>query len=54
MTVPQRTLLVAVIVAMIVGFAAGWYARIYRQPTVESRAQDAARSIRERVNELVK
>jgi hypothetical protein len=54
MTVQQRTLLVAVLVATLVGFAVGWYARLYSEPTLESRMHDAAESVRAKVHDIVK
>jgi hypothetical protein len=53
-TVQQRTLLVAIVVAALVGFASGWYARLHVEPTIESRMHDAAESVREKVRDVVK
>jgi hypothetical protein len=34
------------------GFVAGWFARVWYQPSPETRARDAAEQIRERVRDL--
>ncbi len=52
MTPSHRNLLAAAVAAALVGFAAGWFARVWTEPTVESRARDAAATIRDRFKEL--
>ncbi len=47
-----RMLIVAVVAAAILGFAAGWWGRIWTEPTPESRAHDAAEQIKERVHQM--
>ncbi len=54
MTVQQRTLLVSIIIAAVIGFAAGWYTRLHSEPTLESRMREAAESVREKVHDVVK
>jgi ABC-type transporter Mla subunit MlaD len=48
----RRPLLVAVLVAAAIGFAVGWFARIWSEPTFEDRMRDAAHKIQERAREL--
>jgi hypothetical protein len=48
----QRTLLVAVIVSAVIGFTAGWFARIWSEPTVESRMRSATEELQERARKL--
>jgi hypothetical protein len=48
-TTPQRTLVVAVIVAAVIGFATGWFARVWSEPTPGSRMREATEDLRERV-----
>ncbi len=50
---PLRTLVIAIVVAAVLGFAAGWYARVCAEPTLESRAHEAAETVRGRVRDLV-
>jgi hypothetical protein len=52
MTSTNRALLAAAVVAAVIGFAAGWFARVWTEPTVESRAHDAAETIREKFRKL--
>lgn len=52
MTATQRALLTAAVVAAIIGFAAGWFARVWTEPTVESKATEAAETIREKFRRL--
>lgn len=58
MTVPRRdgrrTLVWALLAAALAGFAFGWYARIWSEPSPESRAHDAAEKIRDRVRQLTR
>ncbi len=48
----RRVLLWAIAVAAALGFAFGWYARIWYAPSPESRARQKAEELRERVHEL--
>jgi hypothetical protein len=48
----RRFLFWALLVAAAIGFACGWWARIWTQPTPESRAREAADRIRDRVREM--
>lgn len=48
----RRLLLVAVALAIALGFLLGWYARIWSEETPESRARDAAEGLRDRIHEL--
>jgi hypothetical protein len=43
----ERRLLAAVVIAAAIGFAAGWFMRVWTQPTVEDRMRDAAHQIQE-------
>jgi Tfp pilus assembly protein FimT len=52
MSSTNRALLTAAVVAALIGFAAGWFARVWSEPTVESKMNEAAGSIREKVREL--
>lgn len=52
MTPSQRTLLVAAVVAALIGFAAGWFARVWTEPTVQSSTTDTERALREKVRGL--
>ncbi|BDG02156.1 DUF1049 domain-containing protein [Anaeromyxobacter oryzae] len=52
MTPSQRALLAASVAAALIGFAAGWFARVWTEPTVESRAHDAAETLRGKLHEL--
>jgi hypothetical protein len=51
MTSTSRALLVAAVTAAIIGFAAGWFARVLTEPTVESRANEAAESFRSKLRD---
>ncbi len=48
-----RMLIVAVVAAAILGFAAGWWARMHAEPSVEERMHDAEKTVRDRVHDLV-
>ncbi len=48
----RRVVVWMVVAAAAIGFAFGWYARIWTEPTPESRARDAAEQIKSRVHEL--
>ncbi len=48
----RRVFYLALLVALALGFAAGWYARIWTEPTPEAKARDAAEQIKSRVHEL--
>jgi hypothetical protein len=48
----ERRLLVAVVIAAMLGFAAGWFMRVWTQPTVEDRMRDAAHQIQESFRRL--
>lgn len=48
----RRRLLWAIVIAGAVGFAAGWFARVWTTPTVEDRMRDAAHRIQERARSL--
>jgi hypothetical protein len=50
----RRALLWAMLVAAGLGFAAGWVARIFWEPTPESRARDTYERMRDRVRELTR
>jgi hypothetical protein len=50
----RRLLLVAVVVAALLGFAAGWLVRHARQPSLEQRAKEAAEELRHRTEEFLK
>lgn len=50
---PRRNLLVAVVIAAIIGFALGWLAGVGSERTVDEEVRDAARTIRTRIHELV-
>jgi hypothetical protein len=45
-------MLAAVVVAVVLGFLLGWFARIWSRPSPESRARDRMGEIRERVREF--
>lgn len=47
----RKRLLLSVVIAAVIGFAAGWIARIWSAPTVEDRMRDAAHQIQERARE---
>jgi hypothetical protein len=44
-----RALVWAVVVAAALGFGAGWLARVFWEPSPESRARDAYDDLRDRV-----
>jgi hypothetical protein len=44
----------AIVIAVILGFALGWFARLRMTPTPESRAHDALERIRERAREVTR
>jgi hypothetical protein len=48
----QRTLVWALVIAIVIGFAFGWFARLWSESTPESRIRDVAGGIRERVREF--
>ncbi len=48
----ERRLLVAVVIAAGLGFAAGWFTRVWTQPTMEDRMRDAAHEIEESFRRL--
>lgn len=50
---PRRSLVVAVVIAAIIGFALGWMAGVGSERTVEEEVQDAARMIRTRIHKVV-
>ncbi len=54
MTPAQRTVLVAVVTAAVLGFAGGWFARTWSEPTVEDRAHEAVKGARERLREFAR
>ncbi len=54
MTSTARRLLVAVVVAAVLGFAVGWYARVWSEPTVESRMHDAAEKLNQKAREILR
>ena len=54
MTSRDRTILLAAVTAAVLGFAAGWFARVWTEPTLESRAHDAAERVRDRFRELAR
>jgi hypothetical protein len=54
MTTSQRTLLVAVVTAAVLGFAGGWFAHHWSEPTIEDRANDAVKGARERLREFAR
>ncbi len=43
----ERRLLMAVVIAAALGFATGWFLRVWTEPTVEDRMRDAAHQIQE-------
>ncbi len=43
----ERRLVVAVVIAAALGFTAGWFLRVWTEPTVEDRMRDAAHQIQE-------
>ena len=49
----QRNLLVAVVVAAVLGFAAGWLARTWSEPTIEERAHDTVRGAEKRLHDFL-
>ena len=51
MTSTSRALLVAAVAAAVIGFAAGWFARVLTEPTPESRAHEAAESVRSKLRD---
>ncbi len=50
----QRTLVIAVLVAAVLGFAGGWFARVWSEPTIEDRVHDAAKGAQERLREFTR
>jgi hypothetical protein len=48
------TLLVAVLLAAVVGFAAGWFVRAREAPTPEERAHQAAEHLKKSLEALTK
>jgi hypothetical protein len=50
----DRALLAAVLVAVALGFAAGWFARVWTTPTPESRARETLERARERAREITR
>ncbi len=54
MTATGRALLVAAAVAAALGFAAGWFARVWSEPTVESRLEDAGKDLRRSIQDLTR
>ncbi len=49
MTPAQRTVLVAVVTAAVLGFAGGWFARTWSQPSLEDRAHETVEGARQRL-----
>ena len=43
----ERRLVAAVLISAALGFAAGWFMRVWTEPTVEDRMRDAAHQIQE-------
>ncbi len=50
----RRFLLWAVVVAILFGFALGWYARIWTTPTPEERAHEQQERLKERAREWMR
>jgi hypothetical protein len=50
----RRHLLIALLVAAAVGFAAGWLARASREVTFEQRMYDAEQRLRRKVNDATR
>jgi hypothetical protein len=50
----RRLVALALLVAAILGFIAGWLARVWSRPTPEQRAHEAVEDLRDRVRELTK
>ena len=48
----ERRLAMAVVIAAALGLAAGWFLRVWTEPTVEDRMRDAAHQIQESVRKL--
>jgi hypothetical protein len=52
MNAAQRTLVIAIVTAALIGLAVGWLVRRWTEPTVEDRMIDAAKQLREKATEL--
>ncbi len=50
----RRTLLIAAAVAAALGFAAGWFARVWSEPTMESRLENAGKDLRRSIQDLTR
>jgi hypothetical protein len=50
----RRQLVVAALVAALLGFAAGWLVQKARQPSLEDRMKEKAEDIRHRTEELLR
>ncbi len=50
----RRTLVWAILIAGMLGFAAGWLTRVWTAQTPESRARDAVERMRERAHEFTR
>ncbi len=50
----RRLVILAVLMAVLVGFVAGWFARLWSHPTVEERAHETLEDLRGRVRDLTK
>jgi uncharacterized membrane protein YccC len=50
----RRLVVLAVLLAALLGFVAGWLARVWSTPTPEERAHDAVEDLRDRARQLTK
>jgi len=50
----RRTILWALLAAVAIGIAFGWFARLWLEPSPESRARDAVERMRERAHEFTR
>ncbi len=50
----RRVVVLAILIAALLGFVGGWFARLWARPSMEDRMQETLDGIRERVRNATK